>query len=167
MWRKKIQPYSAHAKFCASWVQERPCLDVGCGDGLITYMLGDGAEGIDTDPLAVKLARAHSVEAMVGSAENLPFPDGYFAAVFMGDVIEHLKDPIPAIKEAFRVIGPAGMLYVSTPPKSTKLRPYHYHEYDPKELTELLESNGFRLLDKIIVKPDWVEMYGKFIKVCA
>jgi len=36
--------YAEHARFCMQWVKERPCLDLGCGDGLITFLLG--AEGM-------------------------------------------------------------------------------------------------------------------------
>jgi predicted SAM-dependent methyltransferase len=47
-----------------------------------------------------------------------PFPDGGAAAVFMGQVIEHLDYPWgvrKAIKEACRVLAPGGRLVVITP----------------------------------------------------
>jgi 2-polyprenyl-3-methyl-5-hydroxy-6-metoxy-1,4-benzoquinol methylase len=49
------------------------------------------------------------------SSERLPFQDGYFDVVYMGDVIEHLTNPDFAINEVARVIKTNGFLVLSTP----------------------------------------------------
>lgn len=155
--------YCHHARFCVQWVKERPVLDVGCGDGLITRLFGLGAFGVDDSEKGVKFAISHHVPAMHQSIYDLHGFSGW-PAVFMGDVIEHLQYPVRALKKVHEVLDADGFLYLSTPPKQKTLSDYHYREYTPAELTALVEQQGFVLQGSIIVKPEWVEMYGKFKK---
>ena len=163
-WRDPRTPYAQHAAFCQLWVVERPCLDVGCGDGLITHLLG--AEGIDSSRNGIELALKHGVNARLFDLYALTESKQY-AAVFLGDVIEHLAEPEQALKAILRAIRPSGYLYVVTPPANpTGLHdPYHVREYSPDQLRELVTSFGFTLEHRIFVKPEWVRMYGKFRKV--
>lgn len=163
-WKAKLQPYASHAAFVADWVKERPCLDIGCGDGLISFLLGKNVLGVDSNQLGVNYARAHGVKAFLGDAYSLKVTPG-FKAVLMADVIEHLEFPEKALKEAHRVLEPSGFLYISTPPKHEPPRVYHYREYSPDELVKLVTPVGFSLVGAIVIKDGWVEMYGKFQKV--
>lgn len=133
--------YREHANYCKEWVKETDCLDIGAGDGLITSLIG--CEGIDSNELAVEMAKDKGVAVEVGDAYNLP--DKQYKAVFMGDVIEHLEHPEDAIKEVARVLKPGGKFYVATPPKKGDevQDPYHYREYTPEELREFIEQFGF------------------------
>lgn len=72
-------------------------LEVGCGDGERVKELqekGVNAIGFDINP---------SYGMMVADAQNIPFRDNSFDAVYSVDVLEHLPDPMKAIAEAFRV----------------------------------------------------------------
>lgn len=153
--------YSQHARFCAEWVKERPVLDIGCGDGLITSLFGNAA-GLDISPLAVTLAQSHKVNAVDGSIYSLSGVLKRYPAVFLGDIIEHLSGPLLALTEVRKVMEPQGLLYISTPPKQASLSDYHFAEYSPDELVNLALMAGFELVEPILVKPEWVEMYGKF-----
>ena len=101
--------YGRHAERMAALISERPVLDVGCGDGLITHLL-DGF-GIDPEPVGVDLAIARGVRARVGRVEDLPgclprdWPQRY-GAVYLGDVLEHLTHP----RRALRAIGRVDLL---------------------------------------------------------
>lgn len=72
---------------------------------------------MDIAESAVRQAREQaSAEGVVGSAMTLPFEDGAFHAVYLNDVVHHLKSdfPLPAIfKEIHRIIAPGGLLCVS------------------------------------------------------
>jgi len=47
---------------------------------------------------------------------KLPYESGYFDAVILCEVIEHLNcNPLPTIKEINRVLKPGGLLYIGTP----------------------------------------------------
>jgi SAM-dependent methyltransferase len=107
-------------------VTERPedesvmrILDIGCGDGSFAARFRRDAEvfGVDVSQQAIDLAKEVGVSAYKAdvSCERLPFENGFFDVVYMGDVIEHLLDPDFAIKEASRVMKPDGVLVLSTP----------------------------------------------------
>lgn len=92
-------------------------LDVGCGSGfsIEKILLGNfNVYGIDTtqELIAYAKKRQPNYHFYVGYAESLPFEDNFFDAVFYLDVIEHLKDPLLSLKEAHRVLKPAGITII-------------------------------------------------------
>ena len=93
-------------------------LDVGCGNGQTLVRMADlgwHAEGLDTDPIAVRVARAKGLEVREGTLQSQQFASGSFDAVLMSHVIEHLHDPVSLMKECYRVLKPGGRLIVITP----------------------------------------------------
>lgn len=91
-------------------------LDIGCGEGHNTRLLaqqGATLTGIDISPTFIKNAEGEGITYLVGSATDLPFETGHFdfATSFM--CLMDLPGPLPAIKEAFRVIKPGGFLQFS------------------------------------------------------
>lgn len=72
------------------------CLDVGSADGAIYR--GSGLEVVYLD---VNLYRyPYFVQ---GDAEHLPFRDGCFDTVTLAEILEHLPNPVNALREAKRV----------------------------------------------------------------
>jgi DNA modification methylase len=146
--------YAAHVDFLRDWVKEKNTLEVGAGDGLITHVLG--IEGIDNNMEAIKIAKSKGVRVKKGSAYNLK---GKYDAVLMGDTLEHLEDPIRAIRQARKV---APILYIVTPPKKEGIKDTnHYNEWTPDELIELVEKEGFELMGDIIIQ--YERMHAKFV----
>lgn len=164
LWQDGKNQYAQHARHCASLVKERPCLDMGCGDGLITSLLGDNASGIDNSELAVSLARSHKVNASAADACIRDVTrDGQYSSILMADLIEHLPNPGAALQNARCWLKPSGMLYISTPPRKETLQSeYHVREYSPEELAALVSGHGFELRGKVEVRMEWVEMYASF-----
>jgi SAM-dependent methyltransferase len=104
----------------AKWERMR-LLDLGIGDGFTIRLIkreGD-VSGVDIDPVAVSRARLRGIDAKVGTAYEVPFPDDSFGIVTSIEVLEHLEDPVSAIKEANRVLKQGGILLVTTPIPST------------------------------------------------
>ena len=92
-------------------------LDVGCGQGidLAAYALaGAHPTGVDLTPRHVELANAHLAalelegDAVVGDAEQLPFPDESFDRVSSNGVLHHTPDLPAALREIHRVLRPGG-----------------------------------------------------------
>lgn len=98
-----------------------PLLDLGCGPGTFLGSIGDGREclGLDVAAEQVEFARrvhgsaSRRFETMTGG--GLPVAGGTFAAATMIEVVEHLADPVPALREAVRALRPGGRLVVTTP----------------------------------------------------
>jgi SAM-dependent methyltransferase len=76
-------------------------------------------EGIDIEPSQIAAAQARAVERgltnvhfQVGSVYELPFPTGSFDAVLAHTVIQHLRDPLQALREMRRVLTVGGVVGV-------------------------------------------------------
>jgi SAM-dependent methyltransferase len=98
-------------------------LDVGCGPGTITLdfaqRLGGGlVVGLDREEQPLGEARAAAAAAGVdasfvqGDVYSLPFADGSFDVVHAHQVLQHLVDPIAALREFVRVCKPGGTIAV-------------------------------------------------------
>lgn len=96
-------------------------LDVGCGPGSISIdfarLIPDGhVTGIDVaDPLDEARASAaalgvNNVEFRVGDIHALDFPDASFDVVHAHQVLQHIADPIQALREMRRVAKPGGIV---------------------------------------------------------
>lgn len=163
-WRKyddKHTKYRRHADRVKAWIEEKNVLDMGAGDGKITHLLG--IRGVDNEPEAVRLAKEMGADVILGDVNNLDYQDEEFDSVFMGDTLEHIKFPRIALKEARRVL--KKYFYIASPEKNTSNSRYHYKEWTPEELKELIESEGFRLEGEILVVPKDKRIYGKFKKI--
>jgi SAM-dependent methyltransferase len=95
-------------------------LDVGCGPGTITLDLAEivapgpvvGVENVEPPLAAAREAATrrddHMTRFEVGDALGLPFDDNSFDVVHAHQVLQHLTDPVDALKEMARVCKPGG-----------------------------------------------------------
>jgi 2-polyprenyl-3-methyl-5-hydroxy-6-metoxy-1,4-benzoquinol methylase len=160
-WREYVRgrKYREHADYIAKWVREKKILDVGAGDGLITYLIR--AQGVEYEETAVAIAKAMGVDVVHGDAYHLDFPDSSFDAVTMFDVLEHFEHPEIALKEAARV---APILYITTPERGMVHDIFHVQEWKRDELPIFMAEHGWILEGEIVVKRETKSMYAKFIK---
>lgn len=128
--------YRQHALKVAGWVKESNVLDIGCGDGLITSLLG--CKGVDIDKVGISLAREHGADVELGDVYCL---EGKYDAVYLGDVLEHLERPDDAIREIAKI---TNKLYVTTPPRGERLGEYHLREWTQDELKVYIEGLGWQ-----------------------
>ncbi len=153
--------YHRHVNRLVEWIKEKPVLDVGCGDGKITDMLG--GIGFDNDLEGIKLAQEKGVPVVFGDAYSFPFRSNTFQAIFIGDVLEHLEHPEKALKEAYRVV--TQYLYIASPLKGADNDKFHYQEWTPEELIVMVEPMGFKLVESILTVAKDKRIYGKFEKI--
>ncbi len=131
----------------------RRILDIGCGDGTLTFKLAQGSDlvcGIDDALLPLRLARRElgrhrmAREPLLSSADarRLPFADETFDCVVLADVIEHIDTPDIVISEARRVLRRGGQILLTTPKRQDADPGHEYHcrEYTAVELRELLST---------------------------
>ena len=97
-------------------------LDVGCWRGYTSETLAKRYKeviGIDLLPKEIEKAKkrvkAKNVRFEVMDACSLKFPDNYFDCALFLEIIEHVENPIKALKEIYRVLKPGGCLVLSTP----------------------------------------------------
>jgi SAM-dependent methyltransferase len=88
----------------------RRVLEVGCGEGVVLATLaarlpGTRFDGLELDETALRQARARCPVATLvrGDACELPFEDQSFDLVVCLEVLEHLPEPVRALRELRRV----------------------------------------------------------------
>lgn len=89
-------------------------LDVGCADGALRAAVppsGPRLIGVDA---SATLLRAHLPPVVRADAARLPFLGRVFDVVTALNVFYHLSDPMPAIREAHRVVRAGGHLVAAT-----------------------------------------------------
>ena len=89
-------------------------LDVGAGTGsFLRRLRAQGHRGrlvaLDSSTAALEAVNgADSVEAVHADAQRVPFADLEFDVVTARHMLYHVEDPLAAVREAHRVLGPAG-----------------------------------------------------------
>lgn len=140
-------------------------LEAGSGTGRLAVQLARSAEvrvtGIDVSTEAIAVGRElaelagplrGSVNFLHADLYDLPFGDGSFDLVLSDSVIEHLHDPLAALRELQRVLRNGGALVVSVPnrwrPDGWDLHrrlarpPYLQKSFSPFTLRRLLRDAG-------------------------
>ncbi|MCU1693387.1 MAG: methyltransferase type 11 [Frankiales bacterium] len=101
---------------------DQTLLDVGCGPATITADLADRVGrvvGLEHTQQACDVARAElaarghaDVEVLLGDVHALDLPDDSFDVVHAHQVLQHVADPVQALREMARVCKPGGVVAV-------------------------------------------------------
>ena len=85
--------------------------------GLLRAERGIEVVGLEIHAEVAEEAEKHLSRVVVGDLEamELPFEDGYFDAMLLGDVLEHLTNPWAALRKLVRCLHPDGMIVASIP----------------------------------------------------
>ena len=146
--------------------KDKTVLDVGCGDGRISFLLSKKVGkvyGIDNQPGPVEMgkllnAAAPNVELSMGDACEIPFPEENFDLVVSMDVVEHVPEDMAEkmVSEMARVCKKGGHVVVATPNRENlrsrlwghKPDEKHYKEYTVDEMCRMLENAGLTVRKK-------------------
>lgn len=97
-------------------------LDIGCGPGTITADLAariapGAVTAVETKDEVLNLARAEAdrrgisnISFVVSDVHALDFPDETFDVVHAHQVLQHVADPVQALREMKRVCAPGGIV---------------------------------------------------------
>lgn len=135
-------------------------LDVGCGFGSFVGLMrrrGWDAEGVDPSPAAVAAARKAGLPVRLGTLADLDAPAGGYDAVTLFYVLEHLPEPMAALKKIHGLLKPGGTLLLRVPHTTPIVRllspfgagaalfdpPFHLYDFSPRVLARMLAEAGF------------------------
>ena len=110
-----------------------PVLDIGCGEGRLAAVLSGDVRWVGVDSSPAQLAANPFESLVLGDMRALPFGDETFAEVAHLWCLYRLDDPVPAIREAKRVLRRGGRYYASCSARSN----------DPEIMPEGYPSSSF------------------------
>jgi SAM-dependent methyltransferase len=150
----------AEARARARVMQARGCgrvLEIGCGAGFFVEALlelGIAAEGVDPGPQAQRAAARGLTIHPIWLEDHVP--SAPYDGVAMFEVIEHLPEPVHALRWCRRWMKPGGTLALSTPSASglparvlgrrfpMLCPPNHLEVFSRRGVAALLQRSGFR-----------------------
>jgi SAM-dependent methyltransferase len=154
---------------------ERPILDIGCGDGIFASVLFDEKIDAGIDPSSVEIEHARKLgsysQLIQCRGDAIPQPDAKYRTIFANSVLEHIPEIEPVLVEAYRLLSPGGVLYLTVPTDrfefgsvvsrilslfhlqklGAKFRLFynrfwvHYHCYTPDRWTAIVSGAGFNV----------------------
>jgi 2-polyprenyl-3-methyl-5-hydroxy-6-metoxy-1,4-benzoquinol methylase len=92
-------------------------LDVGCGDGILFPALAEfgEVEGIEADASTLSPSGPWRGRIHIAPFDEAAPLHGPYDLILMLDVIEHLDDPVSALRRACALLGPKGAVLVTVP----------------------------------------------------
>ena len=131
-------------------------LDIGCAHGFLldeARKLGWETQGLEFSAEAVNYAvNKLNLDVSTGSIIQADFPESSFNIITMIGVIEHLIDPVVAIRKINKILKPGGYLAITTINTKGPIRlfdlkpPEHLYYFSAKNLSLLLERENFEVL---------------------
>jgi len=135
-------------------------LDVGCAAGFFLEAASrvyDGT-GIELSPFASEYARRElGLRVITGDVTDGALAGEHFDVITLWNTVEHVSDPVEALKAVARLSRPGSLLVLSTgdvtgPLARRNLRewnlmtpPYHLFFFSPRTIELLLAKTGFQL----------------------
>jgi SAM-dependent methyltransferase len=157
------------------WERLRPLLqrgdrllDIGCGRGATVHLAR--AAGIEAYGLERHFPGAPlSPNIFYQDLSDCKFPNDHFQVIILWHVLEHLPDPVAALREIDRILRPCGWLSVAVPnfggaqARASASRwfhldlPRHFWQFEPDSLEKILDLAGFRIArcSTLSIEYDW------------
>lgn len=139
--------------------KETTILDIGCGTCVFLGEMKDlGYNGfaVDPDPASIEHAKKNvHVQGFAGTLEEFTNARE-FEVITFNKVLEHIKDPVTALKTAASHLVHNGMLYVEVPDSAAAEESLidreefwlgHYNIYNKQSLNYVLNHAGFSVLE--------------------
>lgn len=156
MWRKSaifnygfVERDQWIAKEAALIPKDAKVLDVGAGSApyrpLFAHCEYKTSDACPLEEHQNRAGRAYAPIDYVCDINKIPVPDGAFDVLICTEVLEHVPEPIEAIREFGRIVKPNGTILLSAPLSGyVHQEPYHFYGgFSPYFYQKFLQESGF------------------------
>jgi len=180
---QKIQSLQPRGKF----------LDIGCAGGQMLNAIrerGYETYGVELSSEAAQSARdKFGLNVITGDILSAKYENNFFDVVFMGDVLEHVPNPVEVMKEIHRITKPKALVVILCPTQTNtlfsrfgfsvytllgknatvNLPPYHLLEFRPVSMKNFMRQAGFSVIDAqgTTMKPSEIAQRSSFLQNIA
>ena len=130
-------------------------LDVGCGDGLLFDRLSEfgEVEGVEALPELVSPNNLRRGHIYACPFDNDFQPDKQYSLVLMLDVLEHLEDPVAALRHVLNLLAPGGIVVVTVPAFTALWTNHdvlnrHFTRYTKGRFRQVAHQAGLRIQEE-------------------
>lgn len=180
--RLKNMLYSMRARKIAKHIgPSGNILDVGCANGaflLNMKQFGDyGLYGLDIKNTGIDF-EGNSIDFQEGHLEELKYPDNFFDAVVLDNVLEHVPNPTLFMKKTISILKPGGYVFGTTPNSNSIDRflfqrywggfhmPRHIYVFNANNLKKFMKNVGISEIKLPVTAnaADWAVSVQNFVR---
>ncbi|MGV3528460.1 MAG: class I SAM-dependent methyltransferase [Flavisolibacter sp.] len=122
-------------------------LDFGCGSKPYHSLFENVSEYIGVDFESEGHDHRNEQIDVFYDGKTIPFPDNHFDSIFSSEVLEHIFNPGEILPELNRVLKNSGKILITCPFVWNEHEvPVDFARYTQFALKDMLEKNGFRVL---------------------
>jgi len=153
-------------------------LDIGCGYGYFIKMMenaGWAAVGIEPSSRTSGYAKDKGLAVIETTIDDAEFPEESFDVITAFYVLEHLFDPLSAVRKIFMLLKPGGLTVLRVPNTTPIVKflaifkiknnlydlPFHLYDFSLKTIRLLFEKAGFSSIKVIPGSPTFPNHYGE------
>ncbi len=140
-------------------------LDVGCGTApyrpLFAHCDYKTHDFKQLDARQNRAGKEYAKVDYVSDIISIPVPDASFDVLICTEVLEHVPEPIKALKEFSRIVKPGGIVLLSAPLAGfVHQEPYHFYGgFSPFFYQKFLKEFGFKDV-KVMKNEGFFKFYG-------
>jgi SAM-dependent methyltransferase len=167
--------------------------EIGCGMGyFLKYAKDNGfrVSGIEFSAFGTQAAKEKfGLDVKQGSLDTISLNEQSYDVVFLGDVLEHMVEPIMELERIKKLLRTKGIVAIEVPSsfnsvigraasaiyrlqgkqRYMKLPPYHVNEFTPSTIAKALEFSGYKNIRIVqrIKKPSAITLRGSLVDKIA
>jgi SAM-dependent methyltransferase len=158
----KMATFGLRLNMLARLGKQGRLLDVGCATGYLleaAQARGWAPYGVEYAAYAAAIAQKKFGNAAIfnGTLEQCAFPENFFDAIVMSDLIEHVRRPQETLLKANTLLKDGGLLLIVTPDTAalshhlmgkrwTHYKPEHFFYFNRRSFQYLADEGGWEII---------------------
>ena len=150
--------FQSGVKFIEQFAKPGKILDVGTAGGSFLYSAkkrGWQVYGVEPNKWLCEWAKKkYDIYIQPGTIDDLNYPEGFFDAITLWDVIEHVPNPSEVLRKCHRLLKPGGCIYLNYPDYGSYvsrimgkrwvfLLSVHIYYFTRETIAKILQKEGF------------------------